>query len=138
MAHEIAHADRRHASSNLIKAHGLNLIMQLILGRNSQNQIAQIVNGLLNLKFSRTHENEADEYSVVYLCNTNYRSDGAAGFFEKLQRSNKGSQVPEFLSTHPNSSNRIQNIRSVAEQRKCKLKPAKDANYEAFKRSLPK
>jgi beta-barrel assembly-enhancing protease len=138
MAHEIAHADRRHATSNLVKAHGISLIMQLILGRNSQNQLAQIVNGLANLKFSRNHENEADEYSVIYLCNTNYRSDGAAGFFEKMLRSNKANQVPEFLSTHPNSANRVQNIKNAASQRKCKLNPAKDANYEAFKKSLPK
>lgn len=137
MAHEIAHADRRHATDNLIKAQGIGLVMQLILGRNSNNQIAQILNGLVNLKFSRNHENEADEYSVIYLCNTNYRSDGAAGFFEKLQKTNKSGQVPQFLSTHPNSENRIQNIKTVAEQRKCKLNPNKDAKYEAFKKSLP-
>lgn len=138
MAHEIAHADRRHATDNLMKAHGINLLLQLVLGKNSNNQIVQVANGLLNLKFSRNHENEADEYSVIYLCNTNYRSDGAAGFFEKMLSTGKGSQVPAFMSTHPNSENRIQNIRNAASQRKCKLNPARDAKYEAFKKSLPK
>ncbi len=137
MAHEIAHADRRHATSNLANMHGINFGMQLLLGKNSGGRIAQIASSLINLKFSRTHETEADEYSVIYLCNTNYRSDGAAGFFEKMQRTSKGSSVPAFLSTHPNSANRIENIKNAATKRKCKLNSAKDANYAAFKKSLP-
>lgn len=138
MAHEIAHADRRHATSNLIKMHGLNIVMQLVLGKNSGGQIAQMAGNLLGLKFSRTHENEADEYSVVYLCNTNYKSDGAAGFFEKMQKTGKAGQVPEFLSTHPNAENRVQNIKNVASQRKCKINKSNSTTYQAFKNSLPK
>jgi beta-barrel assembly-enhancing protease len=138
MAHEIAHADLKHATSNLIKMYGLNLGMQLLLGKNSGSKIAQIASGLLNLKFSRVHETEADEYSVVYLCNTAYRSDGAAGFFEKMQRTGQGGQTPAFLSTHPNPENRVQNIKNVATQRKCKVNPAKNTTYQAFKNSLPK
>lgn len=138
MAHEIAHADRRHATSNLIKMYGLNLVMQLVLGKNSGGRIAQVAGSLLNLKFSRGHETEADEYSVVYLCNTAYRSDGAAGFFEKMQRTGQGGRTPEFLSTHPNPENRVQNIKNVAKQRKCKVNPAKNTTYQAFKNSLPK
>jgi predicted Zn-dependent protease len=137
MAHEIAHADRRHATDNLLKMYGINLGIQLALGKNSGGRIAQTASSLLNLKFSRTHENEADEYSVVYLCNTNYRSDGAAGFFEKMQRTSKGANVPEFMSTHPNSANRVVNIKNVATQRKCKLNPVQNTNYATFKKSLP-
>jgi len=137
MAHEIAHADRRHATNNLIKMHGLNLVMQLVLGKSSSGQMAQIAGNLLGLKFSRSHENEADEYSVVYLCNTRYRSDGAAGFFEKMQKLGNAGRTPEFLSTHPNAENRVQNIKNVASQRKCKINASKDVTYQAFKKSLP-
>ncbi|MCU0393046.1 MAG: M48 family metalloprotease [Thermoflexibacter sp.] len=137
MAHEIAHADRRHATENILQAYGIGMVMQLLLGRNSGNMLAQIVGSLVNLNFSRKHEKEADDYSVIYLCNTPYQADGAAGFFGKLQRTNRGSRTPEFLSTHPNPENRVQNIKNAAVQRKCNLKAMKNANYMAFKRSLP-
>ncbi len=138
MAHEIAHADRRHATNNLIKMYGLGMLMQLVLGENSGNLIARIAASLLGLNFSRSHEREADDYSVIYLCNTPYQASGAAGFFEKLQRNNQGARTPEFLSTHPNPANRIQNIRNAATQRKCNLKASNNANYQAFKNSLPR
>ena len=87
MAHEIAHADRRHSTDRLTKAYGLELLVGILLG-NQPGKIAEIAaglaKGLANLSFSRENEYEADEYAVTYLYDTDYDPRGIAGFFEKL------------------------------------------------------
>jgi predicted Zn-dependent protease len=88
-------------------------------GKNNQNtdMLKQISSGIVGLKFSRGHEEEADAQSVVYLCATGYNAAGAAGFFRKIQ--GKGATPPAFLSTHPDPKNRIQDIENKAKAMGC-------------------
>jgi predicted Zn-dependent protease len=105
LGHEIAHADLRHSTSQMTKMFGVSVISSYLLGNNEMaNQITQ---ALIGLKFSRTHESEADYNSVKYLCKTPYNAAGGAGFFEKISALG-GAGVPEFLSTHPSPDNRIE------------------------------
>ena len=81
-------------------------------------------------------EAEADEYSVYYLCDTDYAANGTAGFFEKLSEEG-GVGVPEFLSTHPSPENRVEDINALAEDLGCSLEPFAGAQWTAFQDSLP-
>lgn len=140
MGHEMAHADRRHTSRQIEKTYGLQLITAVALRNNTSgavNQAAQLAQGLAGLSFSRSHEREADEWSVRYMCNTGYPAFGAARFFEKLQQMQQGQRQPQFLSTHPDPGNRVQSIRNRATQMACRGNNAFDADYAAFKRALP-
>ncbi|RYU76742.1 M48 family metalloprotease [Hymenobacter persicinus] len=134
LAHEIAHADRRHTSRQLQQQYGISLLLSL-LGGDNPNQLAQIAAGLGQLKFSRDFESEADMYSVVYLSGTDYACDGAAGFFIKSQSLGEASQ-PVFLSTHPNPDNRIQAIQGKASELKCQGKTQNDTNLAGLKNLL--
>ena len=58
-------------------------------------------------EFSRNHESEADQRSVMYLCPTQYNAAGGAGFFQKIDSLGSNIRPPEFLSTHPNPEGRI-------------------------------
>ncbi len=135
MGHEIAHADRRHSANQILKQYGVEALIQIFTSGNTQ-QIAQIGAQLLALKFSRTDETEADDYSVRYLLGTEYDPQGAKYFFQKISGS---STIPEFLSTHPNPDNRVLNIE---ETWKCLGSGGNtgtfDARYLEFKNSLPK
>lgn len=117
MGHEIAHADRRHSIDQMKQQYGVQLLLDVALGED-QGALTQIASGLLSLSFSRGDETEADEFSVKYLCDTEYASDGAAGFFEKLEDGGSTS-TPEFLSTHPNPGNRVEDIQSLASDLAC-------------------
>jgi len=108
MAHEIAHADMRHSTRQMSTMYGIQFAQQVILG--DPTALTQVTNALVGLKFSRKHEIEADEMSVKYLCSTPYNAAGGAGFFQKLQAMSEGGRQPEFLSTHPNPDNRIENF----------------------------
>ena len=129
MGHEIAHADRRHSTKQLTRTLGISVLIDAALGKSGA--VTQIAQGLLSLKFSRAHESEADNYSVVYLCGTNhYNPTGAAGFFKKI--GGKGAP-PEFLSTHPNPTNRVQKIDQKAKDIGCVTKAEERTAYQRIK-----
>ncbi|MCB0616441.1 MAG: M48 family metalloprotease, partial [Phaeodactylibacter sp.] len=86
-----------------------------------------------SLKFSRNHETEADSHSVLYLCPTDYNADGAAAFFKKIEGE---SSPPEFLSTHPNPGNRVQNIEKQAAEKNCKGNKDYRTEYQKIKAKL--
>ena len=135
LAHEIAHADRRHSTDQLTKIYGISLLLQVVLGQN-QGLLSDIAASLLTLSFSREAESEADRFSVIYLCPTMYEADGAADFFEKIESAG-GSGPPEFLSTHPSPANRIEAIRQEAQSRNCAGSGTFVQRYQDFKNSLP-
>ncbi len=135
MGHEIAHADRRHSTQQLTKAYGVSTLLGIVFG-SDPGVIAQVASGLLSLQFSRTDEAEADEFSVYYLCDTDYAANGTAGFFAKLE-SEGGVSIPEFLSTHPSPENRVEDINALAEDLGCSLELNPNEDWAGFQASLP-
>ncbi len=133
MGHEIAHAALRHSTRQMTKLYGLSTLTSIFTGSAEPGLLEQIALSLASLKFSRAHETEADTYSVAYLCNTSYNADGAAGFFKKMEGQ---SSTPEFLSTHPNPGNRVQNIENEAKSRNCGNGQAYASEYARIKALL--
>lgn len=137
MGHEIAHADNRHSMQQLVKSYGVQALLGIgtavaTKGRGGQTAetIAQVTGAVVGLSFSREHETDADNSSVKYLCGTEYNAAGAAGFFEKI--GNSGSP-PEFLSTHPNPGNRVQNIKQKAQEANCRGNSRNQSQYQRIK-----
>ncbi|MEO9476092.1 MAG: M48 family metalloprotease [Cyclobacteriaceae bacterium] len=121
MGHEIAHADRRHSVNQMKKAYGVQILASIILGGEA-TALKEMAVGLAanaaTLSFSREDEAEADAASVEYLDETGFACNGAAEFFRKLEAEG-GSGVPEFLSTHPDPANRVDDIDERASCRGC-------------------
>ena len=140
LAHEIAHADKRHSVRQLQRDYGIALLLSVALGNNpgALKQIAgQLAGTLAGLRFSRDAETEADNTSVQYLAGTKYYAcDGAAGFFVKLNSQAQSNNPPEFLSTHPNPENRVENIEQQARERGCSTASAADTDFNELKKSL--
>jgi predicted Zn-dependent protease len=97
LGHEMGHADLRHSTRQLTKMYGVQTIISLIAG--DRELVKQVTSSLIGLSFSRTHEKEADECSVRYLCPTRYNSDAGALFFEKISKEG-GVRPPEILNRH--------------------------------------
>lgn len=137
MGHEIAHADQRHSSKQLQRQYGIAVLLSIITG-GEPGLLSQIAAGLGTLKFSRDAEAEADDFSVLYLADVDdYACNGAAAFFQKLEESGAATP-PEFLSTHPNPANRVEDINAKAAEIGCDTTLGDDAvsDYEAFKAAL--
>jgi predicted Zn-dependent protease len=141
LAHEIGHADMRHSTRQITVTYGTQALVevtQLILLGQTSPLLTQVSTSLIGLKYSRGHETEADQRSVLYLCGTPYNADGAAGFFEKLEKSNKGGKVPEFLSTHPNPENRIEHFHNARVGMGCVGKNTFKEDYAKMVVKLPR
>jgi predicted Zn-dependent protease len=135
LGHEIAHADRRHSVQQMTEQYGLQVLLQVVAG-NNPGMLAQIAANLTVLKFSRSHETEADEYSVIYLYPTEYDARGAKYFFEKIVNQG-GSSTPAFLSTHPDPGDRVTNIEKKWQDMGGKTGQTFESRYQDFKSTLP-
>jgi predicted Zn-dependent protease len=133
LAHEIAHASQRHSTDQLTKQYGISTLISVVSG-GDPGLLSQIGSQLLSLKFSRDDESEADARSVDFLCNTDYASNGAAGFFEMIQ--GMGSP-PAFLSTHPNPGDRVADINARAADKNCATDTSDIDDFRDFKQRLP-
>ncbi|HEX8547908.1 MAG TPA: M48 family metallopeptidase [Cytophagaceae bacterium] len=109
LAHEIAHAEQRHSIKQMSKSMGLSFLIGLVFSGDVES-LFRLGGNLLVLKFSRNDEREADEYAVKYLYDTSYDPRGVSKFFEKLLNEKKDADVPNFLSTHPASQDRVDDI----------------------------
>lgn len=140
LGHEMAHADQRHTVRNLQRVYGVDILLSVVIGQDASmlKQIAgQVAGTLAGLQFSREFETEADRESVRYLSHTRYACNGAAYFFIKLNEE-ATSSPPEFLSTHPNPENRIENINSTASELDCNTSRVSGTDFQAVKSSLLK
>jgi predicted Zn-dependent protease len=69
------------------------------------------------INFTRANEYEADRVGIQTLADAGFDPYGMPQFFERLQKNSKlyGTRPPEFLSTHPVTTNRIAEATSRAE-----------------------
>ncbi len=116
MAHEIAHGVERHATEQMTRAYGLNLVAGLILGQNPetyQQILAQVAGGGAMANFSRDAEREADRLAVQWLPGVGFNPEGMALMFEELLRNRQRAPnaVDRFFSTHPLTESRITDVR---------------------------
>ncbi|MFT6849672.1 MAG: putative Zn-dependent protease [Sphingobacteriales bacterium] len=63
-----------------------------------------------SLKYSRTHETEADKMDLVFMAMAGYDPQAAPVFWGRMS-ANRGGQQPEFLSTHPHDDTRIKDLK---------------------------
>ena len=130
-AHEIAHITQRHIARNFANAKSFSVISALTLlgsilaaayggGELGQAAIITTQSGLQErqLAYSRTFEQEADRIGMQFLVSANIDPQGMPLFFERLNKHsqlNRG-QIPEFLSSHPLTTNRISESKLRANQ----------------------
>jgi predicted Zn-dependent protease len=79
----------------------------------SSAQVAVLIGQLINLKFGRDDELEADFLGVCFMNDTGYDPSELIRVMQVLDESRQGNQPPEFFSTHPDPGNRIQRIQQA-------------------------
>ncbi|MFN5514260.1 MAG: M48 family metallopeptidase [Cyanobacteriota bacterium] len=109
VAHEIAHIAARH-SVNRMKDIALSQGLITAAGLQANTLVQMMVQMGVNLPMSREAELEADELGLENLTRAGYAPIGMVTFMTKLQ--SQGSSLPEFLSTHPLSQNRVRALKS--------------------------
>ncbi len=129
MGHEVAHALANHGQQRMsaTQLQQLGAVGVGVATANSENaQIFNTAYGLgtqvgVMLPFSRSHETEADKIGLTLMAIAGYDPIVAAQLWQRMQAQEQGAP-PEFLSTHPASSTRIQNIQAWAPQAKAEAR----------------
>ncbi|NBT35161.1 MAG: M48 family peptidase [Betaproteobacteria bacterium] len=113
MGHEMAHALREHARDRMAKGQLTDLgatILSSALGLGEAGrQALGYGSQLLTLKFSRDDETEADLVGMDIAARAGFDPRTGISLWRKMQASSKGAP-PEWLSTHPAGSSRIDEI----------------------------
>lgn len=131
IAHEIAHADRRHSVQKI----GKEALGRLAKRRHSVEG-SRVLEQLRSLRYSRTQESDADEYSVIYICSTSYHAPSITGFFEKMAAEG-GRQRPQFLGTHPDNDNRVEAMNAKIKEIGSTGSVINESGHEKIKATLP-
>ncbi len=106
LGHEISHVTHHHYRNQLAKQYGVQTLVSLLTGTNSQ--VAQVAAGLAGLSFSRDDEYDADNSGTSLIGTAGYNPLGVATFFE---RQGTGSTIT-ILSTHPDNADRVAKVKA--------------------------
>jgi predicted Zn-dependent protease len=120
LGHELGHVNARHSVAKMSQL----MLAQfgLAVGSAISETFAKVTGAasigvqLLFLKFSRDDEREADALGVGYSRKGGYNPTEMISFFgslEKLGDLSGGQSLPGFLSTHPLTSERVQNTKDM-------------------------
>ena len=120
LGHEIGHVIARHSSERLAKQQlTQNLLGALVVGSGDYTtaQIGQMVGSMINMKYGREDELEADALGIRIMVEAGYDPRGMIRVMEVLAKASGGSRQPEFVSTHPAPENRAERIKqAIAKQ----------------------
>ena len=121
MGHEIAHAVAKHSLERMSHAMTLNLgttVADIFLGgaiNRTRNTVGQNTGldifklGVMN-PFGRKQETEADYLGLIFSSLSGYDIRESVKLWQRMSEKNKGKEPPVFLSTHPSSKKRIENL----------------------------
>lgn len=130
LGHEIGHVLARHSAQQLAKQRlsvGLSQAVQ-VASEGDGGQLAMVIGQLVNMRYGRGHELEADKWGVRLMKMSGFDPREMIGLMHILERSGGGGQ-PEFMSTHPKPENRIAYIEQVI--REVEAEPADAAPSSA-------
>ncbi|MCB1143580.1 MAG: M48 family metallopeptidase [Leptospiraceae bacterium] len=126
LAHEISHVTQKHGLRQIINSIGVFVIVQTLFGDITGVLAIFTQNSgiLLSSAFSRDYEREADAKGFHYLVHSKVDPIGMVNFFEKIKTTEnevldeETKDVLSFLSTHPGTEERIENIRKKRDELK--------------------
>ena len=136
MGHEIAHAVARHSVERMSHAMTINLgttVADIFLGgaiNRTRNTVGQNTGldifqlGIMN-PFGRKQETEADYLGLIFSSLSGYDIRESVKLWERMAEKNKGKEPPVFLSTHPSSKKRIENLNNWINEVIIKYPPIK-------------
>jgi len=122
MGHEIAHAVAKHSVERASRALVLNVgtaAIDIFTGgaiSNTSRTTGVDVAGMLRTfgidnPFGRKQESEADYLGLIFSSLAGYDIRESVKIWERMKESNKGQEAPEWMSTHPSSSRRIESLK---------------------------
>ncbi|CCB86030.1 MULTISPECIES: M48 family metallopeptidase [Parachlamydia] len=126
LSHEMGHVIERHAAQQMSKSQ-LGQFFILAVGTaasDSQGQgggynatmLASLVNQMIQLRYSRHDESEADQWGLKLMEETGYDPRAMIEVMEILKKAGGKSQTPAIFQTHPDPDLRIEQIKAYLKE----------------------
>ena len=116
IGHEIAHALREHSRERLSRSYAEQIALAGIAvatgaGDTTMALASQVSAVTFTLPHSREQEAEADRIGLELMARAGYDPNASVVLWQKMAKLGGGG--PEFLSTHPSSDSRIQDLKAA-------------------------
>ncbi len=123
LAHEVGHVRYRHSMRQVIQNSVVGLLVATLTGDvlSATSMAAALPTMLVDSKFSREMEREADDVAVEYLRREGETADRFASIIARLEKAHAGtagqdsggerSRIADYFSTHPATEERIERLR---------------------------
>lgn len=133
MAHEISHVALRHATAQATKQSSIGnqlgtiglILGGAILGGQSGAQLGAMGAQVIQTRYSRDYETQADILGAQIMANAGYDPRDLANMFRTIEQQSSGGRAPEWMSSHPNPGNRFQKINDEARRLNVSSNPIK-------------
>jgi predicted Zn-dependent protease len=122
LGHETGHVVARHSAEQIAKSQLTQGITGAAViaacdpnnpdGCVAASVIGSLVGQLIDMKYSRADETEADWLGVCFMNESGYDPQDMVKVMQILASQSQGPNPPEFLSTHPDPGNRIVQIQA--------------------------
>lgn len=118
LAHEFGHLRQRHILRHVLQDSATVLLIAVTVGdiASLTSLAAAAPTLLLQAKFSRDFEREADDFSLDYLARRAIPPEMFAAILQRMEEKrrdekNAGTDAPDYLATHPATRERIERAR---------------------------
>lgn len=111
VAHEIGHLKHRHALRHVLQDSATALVVAAMVGdvTSIASLAAALPTVLLQAKYSRDFEREADEFAADYLKRRGIPTESFSAILLRMEQEKPAARdIPGYLSTHPASRERVQ------------------------------
>lgn len=117
IGHEIAHALLQHGRERMSRAVATNAVLQVgsIATGVNLTGLESIAFIALELPNSRQAELEADRVGIELAARSGFHPNAAVTLWQKMSQLG-GAKTPQWLSTHPSDSARIESLKSLVPQ----------------------
>jgi Zn-dependent protease with chaperone function len=116
LAHELGHLEKRHSLRQLLQSTVVGLVISWYVGDIS-SILASAPAAVLEARYSRDFEREADAYGAALLKHNNISPGYLANMLEHLEKAHsdepaaKGEDGNDYFSTHPGTQERVRVLR---------------------------
>ena len=116
LAHEIGHLRQHHALRRLLQDSATVLLIAVVTG--DLSSIASLATALpailLQAKYSRDFEREADDFAIDYLKRHGVPPESFGAILLRMEQGRRaGADIPDYLSTHPAARERADRARAA-------------------------
>jgi predicted Zn-dependent protease len=120
IGHEIGHVIAKHSNERLSQETAVGQTMDIVKAiagapQSALGQVGMAALGLgveygVLLPYSRTQESEADVIGLELMAKSGFNPNQSISLWQKMSQATQGQTPPEFMSTHPASASRIDDL----------------------------